>query len=65
MRSNIVDVEVQLLRETEKAVQVSPVGTSAEAVWLPRSQIEIAPAETGTLYVVTLPDWLAQEKGLI
>lgn len=65
MRSNIVDVEVQLLRETEKAVQVSPVGTSAEAVWLPRSQIEIAPAERGTLHIVTLPDWLANEKGLI
>lgn len=65
MRSNIIDVDVQLLRETEKAVQVSALGISAEAVWLPRSQIEISRAATATLYVVTLPEWLAQEKGLI
>lgn len=64
MRSNIIDITLQLLRETEKAVQVTD-SNPGEAVWLPRSQIEIAPAETATLYVVTLPDWLAQEKGLI
>lgn len=64
MRSNVLDVTVQLLRETEKAVQVTD-SDPGEAVWLPRSQIEIAPAETGTLHVVTLPDWLAKEKGLI
>jgi hypothetical protein len=34
-------------------------------VWLPRSQIEIEPMKKAGIVEVTLPEWLAQEKGLI
>ena len=33
-------------------------------IWLPLSQIEVVPKE-GTLCTVTMPEWLAHEKGLI
>lgn len=62
MRSNIADVAVILVRETEKAVLVKDA-EGAEPVWLPKSQIEIA-AEDGA-HVVIAPEWLLVEKGLI
>lgn len=34
-------------------------------VWLPKTQIEIEKSGAGGLYEVTLPEWLAMEKGLI
>ena len=66
-RSNLIDVTVELHASTEKAVLVSDDGDKNKAVWLPRSQIEIAklPNRKGPIYEVTLPEWLAQDKGLI
>lgn len=61
-RSNIIDLTVELRRETEKAVLVTDGG---DAVWLPRSQIEIDLTDDGKAHVVTLPEWLASEKGLL
>jgi hypothetical protein len=60
----IVDIDVQKLHETEMAVLVT-VDTSDNGVWLPKSQIEIEPCSVGGLFTVTLPEWLAQTKGLI
>lgn len=62
-RSNIIDVTVQLHHETDKAVLVSETGDKKDAVWLPKSQVEIE-AEGGA-HTVTLPEWLALDKGLI
>ena len=59
-----IDITVSKLHETAQAVLVTD-GTPEEAVWLPKSQIEIAPADTPGRHTVTLPEWLAQEKGLI
>lgn len=50
-----------ILQETEDAILLACEG---ENYWLPKSQIEYE-GERGDEYVeVTLPDWLAEEKGL-
>lgn len=65
MRSNLIDLLVDKHHETELAVLVSETGRGDDGVWLPKSEIEIAPASTHGLYDLTLPEWLAQDKGLI
>jgi len=63
MKSDLVDVEVELHHETAGAVLVSDTGELKRAVWIPKSQCEIEPK--GALHILTLPQWLAQERGLI
>jgi hypothetical protein len=62
MRSNVVDIDVLLLTETEKAVRVA-VSEDAVGVWLPKSLIEIERTKFGAC--ITLPERIALEKGLI
>ena len=64
MRSNVIDITVQKLHETDRAVLVTD-SIPEKGVWLSKSLIEIEASSTGGLYEVTLPEWLAQEKGLI
>ena len=65
----IVDVEGYQFHETEKAILFGTDEKNRdEAVWLPKSQVEIE--DKGVFHmsgpvVVTLPEWLALEKGLI
>lgn len=72
------DLTMALHYDTGKAVLVSETGEEAKAVWLARSQIEIAPTAQQTdavkkdgeiikvpLVTVTLPEWMAKQKGLI
>jgi len=52
--------------ETDAALLVSETGERGNAVWLPKSQIETSSARiVDGLRVadVTLPEWLAIEKG--
>lgn len=72
----ITDITVCLHAETDKAILISDAGRTADSVWLPKSQIEIE--RTGKfdqsddrvggkkwpIIVVTLPEWLAINKGL-
>ena len=60
----LTDITVQLHHETDKAVLVSDDGNKMHAVWLPKSQIEIEDKGKGVLEI-TLPIWIAKEKGLI
>lgn len=75
VRSNVVDLDLIHFRDAErpKAVLVS-LGDRTAAVWLPKSQIQIV--TTGPVdykrrgfvsqpVKVTLPEWLAKEKGLV
>ena len=62
-RSNLVDVEVIIVHQTAKAVLVKP-DEEADGVWLPLSQCEVY-GGSGSVGEVTLPDWLATDKGLI
>lgn len=64
MKSDITDIDVEVVHRTEKAVLVH-TGDKEKAVWLPLSMIEIEPSGIGGIETVTLPERLAQEKGLI
>ncbi|WP_291208920.1 hypothetical protein [Hyphomonas sp.] len=67
MRSDIADYTVVFIHETPAAVLVTDDGT--REVWLPKSKIEIE--HTGNydhrrreVLVVSVPEWLAKDKGL-
>ncbi|MFH5773548.1 hypothetical protein ACHFJ0_04795 [Paracoccus sp. NGMCC 1.201697] len=64
MKSDIIDIDVQLLHETEKAVLVT-LDVPDNGVWLPRSKIEIEETGIAGIHTVSLPEWLALDKGLI
>lgn len=65
MKSDLIDIDVECTARTEKAVLVHP-GERGKAVWLPLSMIEMDPDDTvsGTA-IMTLPESLALDKGLI
>lgn len=63
-KSNIIDVELLYMHETEKGVLVAADETT-EPVWLPKSQVEIDAPVRGSTCTITLPEWLAADKGLI
>lgn len=77
-RSNLTDLDMVLHHQTKDAVLVSDTGEEARAVWLPKSQIEFARLDKNSgavkkdgqrtvlpVVTVTMPEWLAKEKGLI
>ena len=67
--SDLIDLTLQEHHRTKAAILVSDDGNEKRAVWLPLSQIEVADvAGTGGakgLVLVTLPIWLATDKGLV
>ena len=63
--SDLIDIEVYLHVETTKAVFVSDNGNEDEAVWLPKSQIEIEKKPKSRTATITGPEWLMIDKGLI
>jgi len=62
MSTGLVDIEMIELRRTAKAVLVKEEEL-ADPVWLPLSQVEID-GDGLRAVTVTLPEWLAIEKGL-
>lgn len=64
MKSDLIDIDVEVSAKTDKAVLVH-TGIKEQAVWLPLSQIEIAPSGFDGIETVTLPERIALEKGLI
>lgn len=62
-KRTLLDLSVIIVHRTERAVLVKDA-EDAEPKWLPLSQVEVegAPGAVGT---VTLPEWLAVEKGLV
>lgn len=72
------DFTVALHYDTGKAVLISETGEEAKAVWLPKSELSIRDLGRTTpaikkggvrvpvrLIEITVPDWLAKNKGLI
>lgn len=66
-RFDPVELEVSVLRETEKAILVRT--DEGKEAWIPKSQILVErtdvspdPGEVGTL---AIPQWLAEEKGIV
>jgi hypothetical protein len=65
MRSDLIDVAMCRHAETDKAILASETGEKKDAVWLAKSQIEIENDGYKNFITVTMPQWLAKEKGLI
>ncbi|ACL58499.1 hypothetical protein [Methylobacterium nodulans] len=65
MRSDLVDLTVEIARETDLAVLVHE-GDKSKAVWLPKSVVEIVRDDPMPgLATITLPERVAVEKGLV
>ena len=60
-----VEVSVEFVRRTDRAILVKDGGD--EELWLPLSQVEdfAEDAKPGDALDISLPEWLAKEKGLI
>lgn len=60
------DLELHVHRTTSQAVLVSDDGDRKRAVWLALSRIEYdGDLEPGEIKVFEVPEWIAEEKGLI
>lgn len=69
--ARLIDITCDIISETDKGIQIwdgtmEVVDTAGmktrqrKYVWLPKSQVEINGDGT-----ITMPEWLAQDKGLI
>ena len=58
--SKLIDLALELRHETARAYLVHD---GHQDVWLPKSQVELYEQPGGA--VLTMPYWLAKEKGLI
>lgn len=63
-KSQLYDASFELLHETDSAILVSDDDGKTKH-WLPKSQIEYTERPTGGLVEVTMPMWLAKEKGIV
>ena len=63
MKSDLIDIQMTIHHQTALAVLASDDGVRERAVWLPIVQIEVAPVAGG--HEITMPEWLAVEKGLV
>lgn len=67
-KSELVDILCTLYAETDSAILISDVGEKELAKWIPKSQVEIDRPDSADKtpdIIVTMPDWLAQEKEFI
>jgi hypothetical protein len=62
-KKQLCDLELHLHAETNKAILVSNYGVAENAVWVPKSQCEFE--IKNNLVEVTMPEWLAIDKGLV
>lgn len=69
--SDLVEVTVHLHHETKPtetrlgAVLVSQTGDKNDAVWVPKSQVEITPGGKPDVVVLDIPEWLALAKDFV
>ena len=63
-KSDLVDVALIRFAETAKAVLAGETLDKSKAAWLPKSQVEIASGD-GNSITVTMPQWLAKDKGFV
>jgi hypothetical protein len=72
--NELADIEVKMVAETPQAwlvrwgdgIQSSAFGGKApkEQAWVPKSQCELF-NQRGGVSTLTLPQWLAEEKGMV
>ncbi len=61
-RSDLIDIACEVHARTDLAVRIYD---GDRHVWLPLSQIELDDSAGSDRATVTLPEWLAHDKGLI
>ncbi len=65
-RSDLHDIPVRVRRETDLAWGIADENNPGEIIWLPKSQCEIEHGEApNEADILTAPEWLLKEKGLI
>ena len=64
-KRELVDLTGRVYAETAKAILFSTTGDAKDAKWLPRSLIEIEHDAPKNVYIVTMPSWVAVDKGLV
>jgi hypothetical protein len=62
MRSDLLDITVDLKMETGKAWLISD-GT--HEAWIPKSQAELEKHPTRHIWTLTAPEWLLTAKGML
>ena len=65
MRSNLVDLTLILVHQTDKAILVKETEDDEEGVWIPKSIVEVETTKKEGVVTVTMPEYVAHEKGLI
>lgn len=63
MKSDLIEITVTIRGRTERAVLVDY--GEKETVWLPLSQIDLAPNEDGRTYTASVPQWLVEEREMV
>ena len=61
---DIVTIQVRRMNETDKAVLVT-ADAPRNAVWVPKSQVEVHEEAGTSLVMLDIPEWLAIDKGLV
>jgi hypothetical protein len=64
MKAPMVTLEVKMVEWTNLAILVT-TGDDEEAVWLPLSQVDAVPPCYGGWHEITIPEWIALDRGLI
>ena len=75
VKSDLVDLSVFIREDNSLKEEVAiwdgtmrvddgPYKGREKWAWLPRSEVELEPQPDGT-FIVTMPEWLAVEKGLV
>jgi len=64
MKSDLLDIDVELHHETDAAYRVSTNGEDKNAIWIPKSQCEMERQRNGA-FILTCTERVAIDKGLI
>lgn len=68
-KSDMYHMSLIVHRETAAAWQVSEDGDTDNAVWLPKSQCDLIEKRGShkfwEIWEIAIPEWLAEEKGLV
>lgn len=64
-KSDLVDLDMEIHAETEKAFKLSDDGERSSAKWVAKSQIEVERKAGTRTAKVTMPEWLAVENGWV
>lgn len=64
-KSSLIDINVTVLRTTERAALVEPAFRDGEPSWVPLSQVELSRNEGTSTHLMIAPEWLLREKGWV